>query len=81
MPPALFGGDAVVEEVEANRLQMNPHRLCCRTPVTLFNSQDEGIEFGERSYVPGSENRIVAMINGQANATIADLSNKNILME
>ena len=41
----------------------------------------EGIEFGERSYVPGSENRIVAMMNGQINATIVDLSNKNILME
>jgi len=41
----------------------------------------EGIEFGERSYVPGSENRIVAMMNGQINATIVDLANKNILME
>ena len=41
----------------------------------------EGIEFGERSYVPGSENRIVAMINGQIKATIVDLANKNILME
>jgi NitT/TauT family transport system substrate-binding protein len=41
----------------------------------------EGIEFGERSYVPGSENRIVAMMNGQIKATIIDLSNKNILME
>jgi NitT/TauT family transport system substrate-binding protein len=41
----------------------------------------EGIEFGERSYVPGSENRIVAMMNGQINATIVDLSNKNILLE
>jgi NitT/TauT family transport system substrate-binding protein len=41
----------------------------------------EGIEFGQRSYVPGSENRIVAMMNGQINATIVDLANKNILME
>jgi NitT/TauT family transport system substrate-binding protein len=41
----------------------------------------EGIAFGERSYVPGSENRIVAMMNGQIKATIVDLSNKNILME
>jgi NitT/TauT family transport system substrate-binding protein len=41
----------------------------------------EGIEFGERSYVPGSENRIVAMMNGQIKATIVDLANKNILME
>jgi NitT/TauT family transport system substrate-binding protein len=40
----------------------------------------EGITFGQRSYVPGSENRIVAMMKGQINATIVDLSNKNILM-
>lgn len=37
----------------------------------------EGIKFGERSYVPGSSNRVVAMIAGQAKATILDLSNKN----
>ncbi len=40
----------------------------------------EGIEFGARSYVPGSENRIVAMMKGQINATIVDLANKNKLM-
>ena len=37
----------------------------------------EGITFGERSYVPGSANRVVALLAGQANATIIDLSNKN----
>ncbi len=41
----------------------------------------EGIQFGDRSYVPGSENRIVAMMNGQIKATIVDLANKNVLME
>lgn len=41
----------------------------------------EGIKFGERSYVPGSENRIVAMMKGQIKATIVDLANKNTLME
>ncbi len=41
----------------------------------------EGIEFGPRSYVPGSENRIIAMMKGQINATIVDLANKNKLME
>lgn len=41
----------------------------------------EGIEFGERSYVPGSENRIIAMVNGQIKATIVDLANKNKLLE
>jgi NitT/TauT family transport system substrate-binding protein len=40
----------------------------------------EGIKFGQRSYVPGSENRIIAMMNGQIKATIVDLSNKNLLM-
>lgn len=37
----------------------------------------EGIKFGERSYVPGSGNRVAAMLAGQANATILDLSNHN----
>ena len=41
----------------------------------------EGITLGQRSYVPGSENRIIAMMKGQIDATIVDLSNKNILME
>lgn len=40
----------------------------------------EGIEFGERSYVPGSENRIIAMMNGQIKATVVDLANKNVLL-
>ncbi|MXN64005.1 ABC transporter substrate-binding protein [Stappia sp. GBMRC 2046] len=39
-----------------------------------------GIKFGERSYVPGSANRVVALIAGQADATIIDLSNKNKIM-
>ena len=39
-----------------------------------------GITFGERSYVPGSANRVVALVSGQANATIIDLSNKNKVM-
>ncbi len=40
----------------------------------------EGITFGQRSYVPGSENRIIAMINGTIDATIVDLANKNLLL-
>ena len=39
-----------------------------------------GIKFGKRSYVPGSANRIVALVAGQADATIVDLSNKNKLV-
>ena len=40
-----------------------------------------GIQFGERSYVPGSANRIVALIAGQTDATIVDLANKNKLVK
>jgi len=39
-----------------------------------------GITFGERSYVPGSANRVVAMLAGRADATIIDLSNKNKIL-
>ena len=39
------------------------------------------IKFGKRSYVPGSSNRIVALIAGQTDATIVDLSNKNKLVK
>jgi len=39
-----------------------------------------GIEFGERSYVPGSSNRVAALLGGRSDATIIDLSNKNKLM-
>ncbi len=38
------------------------------------------IKFGKRSYVPGSANRIVALVAGQVDATIVDLSNKNKLV-
>ena len=40
-----------------------------------------GIKFGDRSYVPGSANRIVALIAGQTDATIVDLANKNKLVK
>jgi len=40
-----------------------------------------GIKFGERSYVPGSANRVAALMAGHADATIIDLSNKNKLMK
>ncbi|WP_420405829.1 ABC transporter substrate-binding protein [Nisaea sp.] len=39
------------------------------------------IKFGTRSYVPGSANRIAALIAGQTDATIVDLSNKNKLVK
>ena len=33
----------------------------------------QGIEFGQRNYIAGSDNRIVALMNGQIKATILDL--------
>lgn len=39
-----------------------------------------GITFSERSYVPGSANRVAALLGGRADATILDLSNTNKLM-
>ena len=41
----------------------------------------EGIEFGQRSYVPGSGNRVIALLNGTIKATILDLPNKNKVLE
>ncbi|MCK5444853.1 MAG: ABC transporter substrate-binding protein [Rhodospirillaceae bacterium] len=38
------------------------------------------IKFGKRSYISGSSNRIAALIAGQADATIVDMSNKNKLV-
>jgi NitT/TauT family transport system substrate-binding protein len=38
------------------------------------------IKFGDRTYVPGSANRVVAMLANQAEVTILDLSNKNKIM-
>jgi NitT/TauT family transport system substrate-binding protein len=40
-----------------------------------------GIAFGQKNYIAGSENRIVALMNGQIKATILDLANTNILMQ
>jgi NitT/TauT family transport system substrate-binding protein len=41
----------------------------------------EGITFGRRSYVPGSENRVVALLQGTISATILDLANTKLLLE
>lgn len=44
-------------------------------------AKQENIKFGERSYVPGSDNRVVGLMKGQIKATILDLANKNVIME
>jgi NitT/TauT family transport system substrate-binding protein len=41
----------------------------------------EGITFSERTYVSGSGNRVIALLNGTIKATILDLSNKNKIIE
>lgn len=41
----------------------------------------QGIQFGQRNYIAGSDNRIVAMMNGQIKATILDLANTKIILE
>ena len=41
----------------------------------------EGITLGERTYVSGSGNRVIALMNGTIKATILDLCNKNKIIE
>jgi NitT/TauT family transport system substrate-binding protein len=44
-------------------------------------AEQNGIEFGEISYVPGSEVRAVALMQGNIKATFLDITNKNLVME
>ena len=44
-------------------------------------AEQNGIEFGEISYVPGSEVRAVALMQGNIKATFLDIANKNLVME
>tara|TARA_R110002072_G_scaffold52227_6_gene139350 strand:- start:608 stop:1582 length:975 start_codon:yes stop_codon:yes gene_type:complete len=72
---------AVEEYTELNQLDGQPIMLHSRGGGTdsianVIESRMD-MKFGERSYVPGSSNRVVAMLAGQAQATILDLSNKN----
>ena len=74
------GRTAVVEAVDPdldNRVQRLRVDLPGLAPELVNNLKQQGISFGQRSYVPGSGNRVAAMLAGQANATILDLSNRN----
>jgi NitT/TauT family transport system substrate-binding protein len=42
--------------------------------------QEEGIEFGKVSYVPGSEVRATALLRGNVKAAVLDIPNKNYVM-
>jgi NitT/TauT family transport system substrate-binding protein len=44
-------------------------------------AEREGIELGTPNYVPGSENRVVALTQGHIDAAVIDLLNKNMIME
>jgi NitT/TauT family transport system substrate-binding protein len=41
---------------------------------------EEGIEFGELSYVPGAEVRATALLRGNVQAAVLDIPNKNYVM-
>jgi NitT/TauT family transport system substrate-binding protein len=43
-------------------------------------AEREGITLGTPNYVPGSENRVVALTQGHIDAAIIDLLNKNMIM-
>ena len=44
-------------------------------------AEREGITLGTPNFVPGSENRVVALVQGHVDAAIIDLLNKNMIME
>jgi len=46
-----------------------------------FMAKQNGINFGQISYLSGSDNRAVALLGGQIKATILDLANTNLVME
>ena len=45
-----------------------------------FMAKQNGITFGQISYLSGSDNRAVAMLGGQIKASILDLPNTNLVM-
>lgn len=48
--------------------------------LAFLVQQEEGIEFGEISYVPGSEVRAQALLRGNVKAAVLDIPNKNFVM-
>jgi NitT/TauT family transport system substrate-binding protein len=49
--------------------------------MAVLIQQQEGIEFGEISFVPGSEVRATALLQGNIKATFLDIPNRNFVME
>jgi len=50
-------------------------------PLAEIVAKREGIKLGKPQFIPGSENRIVALQRGHVDAAIIDLLNKNMIME
>ena len=50
-------------------------------PLAQIVAEREGITLGTPNFVPGSENRVVALVQGHIDAAIIDLLNKNMIME
>lgn len=48
--------------------------------IANFIEDRLSMKFGESSYMPGSVNRVVALLGGRSDVTLIDLSNKNKLM-
>lgn len=48
--------------------------------AAFFIEQEEGIEFSEISYVPGSEVRATSLLRGNIDATFLDIPNRNFVM-
>jgi NitT/TauT family transport system substrate-binding protein len=46
-----------------------------------FMAKQNGIHFGQITYLAGSDNRAVAMLGGKIKATILDLPNTNLVLE
>ncbi len=46
-----------------------------------FMAKQNGIQFGQISYLTGSDNRSVALLGGQIKATILDLANTNLVLQ
>lgn len=49
--------------------------------MAILVQQEEGIEFGEISYVPGAEVRATALLQGNVQATFLDIPTRNLVME
>ncbi len=49
--------------------------------LAAIMAEREAVTFGRPNYMPGSENRVVALTEGHIKASLIDLLNKNMIME